>query len=80
MKSSVSKAVLAAAAFVIALVNGAAWTADYPARPVRFIVPYPPGGGADTLARIVTKGLATRWYFYMDFAKHMKSGMTLLTN
>ncbi len=38
----------------------AAWAADYPARPVRFIVPYPPGGGADTLARIVTKGLATR--------------------
>lgn len=61
MTSSVSKAVLAAAVFVIVHVNGAAWAADYPARPVRFIVPYPPGGGADTLARIVTKGLATRW-------------------
>lgn len=35
--------------------------AEFPTRPVRFIVPYPPGGGADTLARIVTKGLSTRW-------------------
>lgn len=39
----------------------AASAAEFPARPVRFIVPYPPGGGADTLARIVTKGLSVRW-------------------
>ncbi len=42
-----------------ALVHAAA--AEFPSRPVRFIVPYPPGGGADTLARIVTKGLSGRW-------------------
>ena len=34
---------------------------DFPTRPVRFIVPYPPGGGADSLARIVTRGLSVRW-------------------
>lgn len=33
----------------------------FPQRPVRFIVPYSPGGGADALARIITRGLATRW-------------------
>ena len=34
---------------------------DYPARPVRLIVPYPPGGGNDTLARIFGQKLAERW-------------------
>ncbi len=31
---------------------------DYPARPVRFIVPYPPGGGTDVIARIVQPKLS----------------------
>lgn len=33
----------------------------WPARPVRFIVPFPPGGPVDTTARIFTAGLATTW-------------------
>lgn len=41
--------------------HGAAFAAEFPQRPVRFIVPYPPGGGADTLVRIIAKGLAARW-------------------
>jgi tripartite-type tricarboxylate transporter receptor subunit TctC len=31
---------------------------DYPAKPIRFIVPYPPGGGTDIIARIVQEKLA----------------------
>jgi tripartite-type tricarboxylate transporter receptor subunit TctC len=34
---------------------------DYPSRPVRLIVPYPPGGGNDTLARIFGQKLSERW-------------------
>lgn len=33
----------------------------YPDRPVRFIIPVPPGGGADLLARIVGQKLADHW-------------------
>jgi tripartite-type tricarboxylate transporter receptor subunit TctC len=38
-----------------------AWVAsaqEWPAKPVRFIVPYPPGGGTDVIARIVQPRLA----------------------
>ena len=31
---------------------------DYPAKPIRFIVPYPPGGGTDVVARILSEPLA----------------------
>ncbi len=34
--------------------------ADYPARPVRFIVPFPPGGGTDFLARTIGQKLGER--------------------
>jgi len=33
----------------------------YPVRPVRLIVPYPPGGGNDTLARLFGQKLTQAW-------------------
>jgi tripartite-type tricarboxylate transporter receptor subunit TctC len=33
----------------------------FPARPVKIIVPFPPGGGADTLARVIGPHLAKAW-------------------
>jgi tripartite-type tricarboxylate transporter receptor subunit TctC len=34
---------------------------NYPNRTIRYIVPYPPGGFNDTLARIVSQKLAEAW-------------------
>ncbi|HTQ00297.1 MAG TPA: tripartite tricarboxylate transporter substrate binding protein, partial [Casimicrobiaceae bacterium] len=31
---------------------------DYPTKPIRFIVPYPPAGGTDIVARILNEPLA----------------------
>ena len=35
-----------------------AWAQGWPAKPVHFIVPYPPGGGTDVIARIVQNRLS----------------------
>ena len=48
----------AAVAGMLALFAAAAAAQDWPARPVRMVVPYPPGGGTDVVARIVNEKLS----------------------
>jgi tripartite-type tricarboxylate transporter receptor subunit TctC len=43
----------------VALLAAGAAAEDYPSRPVRFIVPFPPGGGNDTMARTIGNKLAS---------------------
>ena len=47
-------------AWALVLAAGSAF-AQYPTKPVRIIVPYPPGGTTDILARLVAKGLTDKF-------------------
>ncbi|NBT34793.1 MAG: tripartite tricarboxylate transporter substrate binding protein, partial [Betaproteobacteria bacterium] len=51
--------VLQSAAVFTALPGSLAFSqAGYPNRPIRMVVPYPPGGGTDVIARIVQPRLS----------------------
>ncbi len=52
---------LAASALALLALSGAAAAADsYPARPVRLIVPFPPGGSNDIVGRVIGQQLGER--------------------
>lgn len=44
-----------------ALLSGPAPAQEYPAKAVRVVVPWPPGGSSDTLARVLGQQLTARW-------------------
>ena len=52
--------VAAALTFGIAVVTGA-FAQNYPAKPVRVVLPFPAGSGADVVTRIVTQKLSEAW-------------------
>ena len=48
---------LAVCAVALHAMNGAALAQSYPSKPVRFVVPYTPGGGTDLMARALAQRL-----------------------
>src|SRR5438477_10980344 len=49
------------AALLALVVSASLCAQDFPARPVRIVVPFPPGGGADALARLMAPKLTETW-------------------
>jgi tripartite-type tricarboxylate transporter receptor subunit TctC len=50
---------LATAAFILALAASVS-AQDYPTKPIRMIIPFPPGGGSDVTGRVVATALGER--------------------
>lgn len=57
-----------AAAALTALLAGPGVAQDYPTKPIRMVVPFPPGGGTDVVSRVVAQklGEATGWTIVID--------------
>jgi len=47
--------------FIALLLSAAAIAQPFPVKPVRIVVPFPPGGGADALARLMAPKLSELW-------------------
>jgi len=54
------RAAACAALAALACTHAAAQQSTYPTKPVRLVVPYPPGGPTDLIARAINDGLAKR--------------------
>jgi tripartite-type tricarboxylate transporter receptor subunit TctC len=61
MKSSMMIARVLSIALLFAATGIAVAQQPYPIKPVRYILPYPPGGSTDPMARFITGKLSERW-------------------
>jgi len=53
--------IISCLAALLLAVTGATFAQDFPRRPIRFVVPLPPGGSPDLTARTISSGLSGPW-------------------
>ena len=63
------RGILAGCAAALAMTAGAQTAQNYPTQPVKIVVPFPPGGGTDTVSRILLDPLGRKLghQFVMDY-------------
>ncbi len=68
MTLTINRRGLAALATVLAIAPLSTLAQEWPAKPIRVLVPFPAGGGTDIIAREVTNKVtgATKWNFIID--------------
>ena len=64
----------------VSLLTGIAQAESYPSKPIRIIVPYPPGGFNDTLARTLGQKLTEKWGQPVIVDNRPGGGRTIGTN
>jgi len=55
------RSILLAAAVALSAATAAQGQTDYPSKPIRFLIPFAPGGTADVLARVMGQRLQSAW-------------------
>ena len=68
MKSRIRSAAAAVLVTIACAAGFACAQGDYPSKPIRFVVPFPPGGGTDIVSRLVANKLTETlgWKIVMD--------------
>ena len=57
-----AKIIIPASVISVLLANApSSYAHDFPSKPVRIVVPFPPGGSADTVTRMLGQSLCERW-------------------
>jgi tripartite-type tricarboxylate transporter receptor subunit TctC len=56
---------------------GAATAQSYPTKPVRWVIPFPPGGGTDTISRTLAQKLSETWHQQVIADNRPGSGGTI---
>ncbi len=64
----------------LAMLSGTALAQSYPDHPVKVVVPYPAGGGTDTVARAISQRLAEKWKQPVVVENRAGAGTTIGTD
>ncbi len=77
MKNLTRRTSLAASALAIVGIHGTTLAQSYPSRPIKIVVPSPPGGSTDQLARLVGQKLSEAWSQPVVVDNKPGAGLTL---